>query len=175
MMNAPKLLLHSSRRFVPVALLGMAVMLAVAPGAQAGFIGNVTITLTSDGDPSTAISDTLTIVDTAGNNVVPPLIVTEADEVGGVAFVTTIQDNAWNLPNTLIIYEPSGAVSDELTLLNIDTPGVGLGFAAQIWFTSDDDNGNIGTIPIITPQFSFTEGANGITRRRTIHARVGGP
>jgi hypothetical protein len=128
-------------------------MLAATPGAQAG---PVTITIFSDGDLPSPISDMVTVVDANGNNVVPPLTLTEADEANGVTYFIGIRGVNWNLPNTLFLLEPSGATSDILTLLN-------RGNTAFIYFTSDDDRGNLGNIPIINPQFTFTEGANGIT------------
>jgi hypothetical protein len=140
-------------KWVVFAVLGIAVLLAAGPAAQAD---PVIITVTSDGDTlPPGVSDMVTVVDLNGNNVFQPLTLTEADEAGGVTFVSSIQ-GSWNLPNTLIILEPSGAESDVLTLLN-------QGGRAFIYFTSDDDNGNLGTIPRIQPQFTFTEGANGIT------------
>jgi hypothetical protein len=116
----------------------------------------VLITVTSDGDLPASVSDTVTVVDTNGNNVVAPLTLTEADEANGVTFFTSVANMNWNAPNTLFLLEPGGATSDILTLLN--TPN-----AAFIYFTSDDDNGNLGDIPIVNPQFTFTENSSGIT------------
>ena len=153
-MNAPKSLFKTFPWFVLAGLLGMAIMLAASPGAHAGNLP-VTITVTSDGDLPVDVSDMVTVTDAAGNNLLPPLIVTEDQEVGGVTFFNSLP-GSWDLPNTLFLDEPNGAISDILTLIN-------QGGRAFIYFTSDDDQGNLGTIPIITPQFTFTESDTGIT------------
>lgn len=131
-------------------------LLAAAPPATASI--PVTITITSDGDLASTTSDTLTVVNANnGQNLLPVLTITEADEANGVTFFNSFPGLLWNLPNTLFLIDPgTGATSDIFTLVNQNG-------GAFIYFTSDDENGNLGTIPILETQFTFNEGTNGIT------------
>jgi hypothetical protein len=139
---------------VLTALAAVVVFLATTNMARAD---QVTITVTSDGDTlPPGVSDTVTVVDAMGNNVLPPLTLQESDEVGGVTFFNRLRNRNWVTPNTLFITEPGASNSDIVTLTNQATD-------AFIYFTSDDDNGHIGSIPIEASQQTLMEGANGIT------------
>jgi len=143
--------------YVFAALLGMAVMFTAAPVAKAD---QITITVTSDGDTlPPGVSDTVTVVNTAsGANVLATLTVMEGDEGGGVTFFNLITGFNWQTPNTLFVTEfgnPSKN-SDIVTLTN-------KGNDAYIYFTSDDESGNLGPIPIEASQQTLQEGTAGIT------------
>lgn len=117
----------------------------------------VQISVTSDGDPTGVVSDGVVVTDNNANSVVPPLRLTEDNEANGVTYVTNIPGMLWNLPNTLFLSEPGASDSDILTLINLNHKD------AYIYFTSDDENGAVGNIPILNPQFGFAEGPNGVS------------
>jgi hypothetical protein len=139
--------------FVFAGFLGMALLTAAAREAKAEPIP-VTVTAISDGEGGTGSSDTVAVVDNMGNNVLPPLTITQAQEAGGVTFFHNVPGFAWNQPQTVFFDEPTGTVSDILTLTNKNN-------AAFIYFTSDDDNGNIGNPPIEKFQSTVVENADG--------------
>jgi hypothetical protein len=152
-MSRAKFAPRSVAWFVFSGLLGMALIPAAARETMGGPIP-VTVTAISDGDGGSGPSDTVTVVDNMGNNLVPPLTLNETQEAGGVTFLNMIPGFAWNLPQTVFFDEPTGTVSDILTLTNKNN-------AAFIYFTSDDDNGNIGNPPIEKFQTTIVENADG--------------
>ena len=70
----------------------LAALFAAANMAKAQ--AQVILTVTSDGDPSSlpqGVSDTLTVVDANGNNVLPPLTVMETQEPGFFKNIPRVQ------------------------------------------------------------------------------------
>jgi hypothetical protein len=160
MMNGRQSFFKSPIRFVCTGLLGMAVMLAAPPVAMAT---PITITVSSDGDAlPPGVSDTATIVDGGGVNVLPPLTVSEADEPGFLR--AAITGFHWQNPNTVILTQPTGGPnSDIVTLINE-------GNDAAIYFAVDDDSGQIGVIPQLPNPQIIAESANGVTIIGTFEA-----
>jgi hypothetical protein len=168
-MNEHKSFLKRSVWYFFAGFLGMAVMFAAPSVAKAD---QIVITVTSDGDTlPPGVSDTITVTDIMGGNVLPVLTVQESDEVGGVTFFNHIAGFNWLTPNTLFVTEGvGGPTSDIVTLTN-------QGNDAFIYFTSDDDSGNLGSIPIEAAQQTLPEGAGGgtFTTTQTVNAAVPEP
>jgi hypothetical protein len=166
-MNEHKSFLKSSVWYFFAGFLGMAVMFAAPSVAKAD---QIVITVTSDGDTlPPGVSDTVTVINMMGGNVLPVLTVQESDEAGGVTFFNDIAGFNWLTPNTLFITEPTtGKNSDIVTLTN-------QGNDAFIYFTSDDDSGNLGPIPIEAAQQTLAETGGFFVTTQTVNAAVPEP